>query len=230
VLTKIKNQTNLDDAPISVLESDVTNAATLSALLNKFPWCNTLINCAGVPQAKPLSKVTGTEEATILETNLQAPISLSRSFLSHYLSSRKRRSGIPEADRPPGFTENTAQSYCAVNVSSLLAIKGGIGAVTYSASKAGLIAQTRALALEASRFAAMPGSRSPFRANVILPGYIDTPMTAGFDNDAQKRLKSSIPLHRFGSPEEVADAIVFLITNEYANNCVLNLDGGLSAT
>lgn len=50
-----------------------------------------------------------------------------------------------------------------------------------------------------------------------------------FSDDQVTRLKESIPLRRFGDPQEVADAAVFLAENEYANNCVLNLDGGLSA-
>lgn len=52
---------------------------------------------------------------------------------------------------------------------------------------------------------------------------------AGFSEGEAARLKESIPLRRFGDPREVADAAVFLVRNEYANNCVLNLDGGLSA-
>ena len=54
-------------------------------------------------------------------------------------------------------------------------------------------------------------------------------MTADFTADETSKLKNSVPLRRFGTPHEVADAAVFLAQNEYANNCVLNLDGGLSA-
>lgn len=54
-------------------------------------------------------------------------------------------------------------------------------------------------------------------------------MTADFTTDETSKLKNSVPLRRFGTPHEVADAAVFLAQNEYANNCVLNLDGGLSA-
>jgi NAD(P)-dependent dehydrogenase (short-subunit alcohol dehydrogenase family) len=67
------------------------------------------------------------------------------------------------------------------------------------------------------------------RSNAIVPGYIETPMIAGFSEGENERLKGLIPLGRFGTPNEVADAAVFLAGNEYANNCVVNLDGGLSA-
>lgn len=92
------------------------------------------------------------------------------------------------------------------------------------------------------------------RSNAIVPGYIDTPMIAGefvcfygdtwwqsieqrtnhtyiigFSENESTKLMENIPLGRFGNPHEIADAAVFLAQNEYANNCVLNLDGGLSA-
>lgn len=67
------------------------------------------------------------------------------------------------------------------------------------------------------------------RSNAIVPGYIETPMIEDFSPGEVERLKTMIPLHRFGDPREIADAAVFLAQNEYANNCVLNLDGGLSA-
>lgn len=64
------------------------------------------------------------------------------------------------------------------------------------------------------------------RVNAVVPGYIETDMTAGLD---EKALRLRIPLGRFGMAEEVAGAVLFLAENEYAHNCVLNLDGGLSA-
>ncbi|KAJ6148464.1 hypothetical protein N7497_010446 [Penicillium chrysogenum] len=102
---------------------------------------------------------------------------------------------------------------------------GGTGAVPYAASKAGLLGLTRSLAVEAS--ASMKDI--VIRSNAIVPGYIETPMVADFTPGETSRLKDLIPLHRFGDPCEIADAAVFLAQNEYANNCVLNLDGGLSA-
>ncbi|KAI1269542.1 NAD(P)-binding protein [Xylariaceae sp. FL1019] len=111
-------------------------------------------------------------------------------------------------------------SGCIVNISSLLAIRGGHGASVYAASKAGIVAFTRSLAWEVGRFG--------IRASVLLPGYIDTKMTSGMDSDG--KLSATIPLGRLGNVDEVADAALFLAQNPYAHNCVLNLDGGLSAT
>jgi 3-oxoacyl-[acyl-carrier protein] reductase len=64
------------------------------------------------------------------------------------------------------------------------------------------------------------------RVNAIVPGYVTSDMTKDLDSET---LRQRIPLGRFGTPEEIAQAALFLAQNEYAHNCVLNLDGGLSA-
>jgi NAD(P)-dependent dehydrogenase (short-subunit alcohol dehydrogenase family) len=81
-----------------------------------------------------------------------------------------------------GQSDNTTSepSWCIVNVSSLLAEKGGKGSATYAATKAALIALTRVLALESGDISERSqGLMSPIRVNAILPGYIDTPMVEG---------------------------------------------------
>ncbi|CZS89622.1 related to dehydrogenases with different specificities (related to short-chain alcohol dehydrogenases) [Rhynchosporium agropyri] len=112
---------------------------------------------------------------------------------------------------------------CIINIASLLGVKGGKGSSAYAASKAGVIGLTRALAAEL-------GEKN-IRVNVIVPGYIETDMTEGvaMTPEARSNALNSIPLKRFGQASEIADAAVFLAKNQYANNCVLNLDGGLSA-
>ncbi|KAI1427966.1 hypothetical protein F5Y12DRAFT_99349 [Xylaria sp. FL1777] len=112
------------------------------------------------------------------------------------------------------------KSGCIINVSSLLATHGGRGASVYAASKAGIIGLTRSLACELGRF--------KIRANIVQPGYIQTDMTKAIDENGD--LAKLIPMGRLGFPREVAEAALFLANNTYANNCVLNIDGGLSAT
>ncbi|KAK3297822.1 uncharacterized protein B0H64DRAFT_132187 [Chaetomium fimeti] len=107
---------------------------------------------------------------------------------------------------------------CIINISSLLAHKGVIGTSVYAAAKAGQLGLTTALSAELAKHG--------IRVNAVLPGYIETDMTDGLAN---KELQKKIPLGRFGTASEVADAVAFLAKNEYANNCILNLDGGLSA-
>ncbi|KAK4189816.1 hypothetical protein QBC35DRAFT_379355 [Podospora australis] len=106
---------------------------------------------------------------------------------------------------------------CIINVSSLLATRAVVGTAVYAATKAGVLGLTNSLALEYGGYGV--------RVNAILPGYIATSMTEDLDKE---KLIESIPLKRFGTPEEVADAAAFLAKNGYANDCILNLAGGLS--
>ncbi|TAQ89343.1 hypothetical protein B7494_g2312 [Chlorociboria aeruginascens] len=78
---------------------------------------------------------------------------------------------------------------------------------------------------------ALAGEIGPLgvRVNVILPGYIETDMTVAMTPKAREEARTAIPLKRFGNSSDIADAAMFLATNKYANNCVLNIDGGLSA-
>ncbi|KFY98744.1 hypothetical protein V498_01274 [Pseudogymnoascus sp. VKM F-4517 (FW-2822)] len=110
---------------------------------------------------------------------------------------------------------------CIINISSLLGVKSGRGSSVYAASKAGVLGFTRALAAEAGP--------AGVRVNAVVPGYIETEMTSGMEPALFESTKNAIPLQRFGTAEEVADAAFFLAANQYANNCTLNLDGGLSA-
>ncbi|KAB5586230.1 hypothetical protein GE09DRAFT_1210803 [Coniochaeta sp. 2T2.1] len=106
---------------------------------------------------------------------------------------------------------------CIINVSSLLATKGTEGTSVYAASKAGLLGLTSSLAVEYGK--------SNVRVNALVPGYIQTSMT----EEISKARLSQIPLGRVGDAEAVADAAAFLAKNPYASNCILNIDGGLSA-
>ncbi|KAE8414058.1 hypothetical protein BDV36DRAFT_15604 [Aspergillus pseudocaelatus] len=201
---------------ISLLVGDVSEAGSwLRELEKAMQSVDILINAAGISHSNILPKTSPEEISQTLRTNLEGAIFTSRALLRASLRNRlKSRTG-----------ETRPASKCIINISSLLALKGGTGAVPYAASKAGLLGLTRSLTVEAA------GSlrNVVVRSNAIVPGYIETPMIADFSEGQNERLKESIPLGRFGVPEEIADAAVFLAGNEYANNCVVNLDGGLSA-
>ncbi|KAK4141187.1 uncharacterized protein C8A04DRAFT_14312 [Dichotomopilus funicola] len=119
-------------------------------------------------------------------------------------------------DEDKGVSPSSA---CIINISSLLAYRADKGTSVYAAAKSGLHGLTTSLAHELSRHR--------IRVNTVVPGYILTNMTK--DIEKQSELAERIPVGRFGTPDEVADAVAFLVKNEYANNCMLNLDGGLSA-
>ena len=104
-----------------------------------------------------------------------------------------------------------------VNVASVSGIAGNMGQTNYSASKGAVIAFTKALSLETARY--------NVRVNCVAPGLIVSEMTAELD---EKSLKQAIPMRRFGTPEEVAEAIFFLAEKAtYATGEVFNLSGGL---
>jgi 3-oxoacyl-[acyl-carrier protein] reductase len=108
-----------------------------------------------------------------------------------------------------------------INISSVVAQTGNAGQANYVASKAGLIGLTRAIAVEVA-------SRN-ITVNAVAPGFIDTPMTAPLSQELKDKMKSMVPLARFGTEADVAAAIVFLASDEaaYVTGQVLDVNGGL---
>lgn len=127
-----------------------------------------LINAAGISISNILPRSELEDISMILRTNLEGAMLTSRALIRASIRSRIRNRSDPAAG-------TNHPSKCIINVSSLLALKGGTGAVPYAASKAGLLGLTRSLAVEAS--ASMKDI--VIRSNAIVPGYIETPMVAG---------------------------------------------------
>jgi len=108
-----------------------------------------------------------------------------------------------------------------INVSSIFGQMGQAGQANYAASKAGLIGLTMAIAREVA-------SRS-ITCNAVAPGFIETPMTSGLADDLKQTALKLIPLGRIGTPEDVANAVAFLASEEasYITGHVLNVNGGM---
>jgi 3-oxoacyl-[acyl-carrier protein] reductase len=106
-------------------------------------------------------------------------------------------------------------------MSSVVGVKGNAGQANYAASKAGMIGFTKSVALEL-------GSRN-IRCNAIAPGFIETEMTQKLDEKKVQGWRDAIPLKRGGSPEDVANACLFLASDlsSYITGQVLNVDGGM---
>ncbi|VUC28617.1 unnamed protein product [Clonostachys rosea] len=220
-----KPQTSTADKPPAIhryIKLDVCQpdnvAATFRGLQNKDQAVgpvDILINCAGISQTTLLKRTPDEEIRSVLDTNLLATM----------LACKHAKV------QPNG---------CIINISSLMATKGAIGATVYAASKAGVVgsyepakqgtANANYLAQGFTRALCLEMSARSIRVNALLPGWVESPMWNNLKPDLKKEYLQATPLKRIASPDEVADAAVFLATNQFANNCVLNLDGGLSAS
>ena len=109
-----------------------------------------------------------------------------------------------------------------INISSVVGVKGNAGQANYAASKAGIIGFTKSLALEL-------GSRN-IRSDVIAPGFIETEMTESLPQESVKQWREAIPLKRGGTPEDVANAVLFLASDlsSYITGQVIHVDGGMT--
>ncbi len=108
-----------------------------------------------------------------------------------------------------------------VSISSIVGIQGNAGQANYSASKAGVIGLTKSVARELA-------SRG-VTANAIAPGYVETPMTAVLSDKVKEAMLEAIPMKRYGQPEDIANAVSFLVSDQasYITGQVLSVDGGM---
>jgi 3-oxoacyl-[acyl-carrier protein] reductase len=183
---------------------DVADAAQVKAgfqqLLAKFGRLNILVNNAAITRDTLALRMKLEDWDAVLRTNLTSAHLCIQQALGAML---KQRSGR------------------IINISSVVAETGNAGQANYVASKAGLIGLTRAIAVEVA-------SRS-ITVNAIAPGFIETPMTDVLSQELKDKMKSLIPLGRFGTDREIAAAIAFLASDEagYITGQVLGVNGGM---
>lgn len=183
---------------------DVTSSESVNqavdAVATQFGRIDVLVNNAGIVKDKRITKMSDEDWDSVIDVNLKSQFLCCRAVLKHM---------VPE------------QFGRIVNISSR-AWLGGIGQANYSAAKGGVVSLTRSLALE--------WASAGITVNAIAPGIVDTPLFRKFDEALQDRLKKSVPVQRIGTPDDIAQAVLFFAAKDssYITGQTLYVCGGRS--
>jgi 3-oxoacyl-[acyl-carrier protein] reductase len=184
---------------VDVGDSEAVNAC-INEVVKVFGKVDIMINNAGITKDTLLVRMSDDDWDAVLRVNLKGTFLFSRAVAKHMM---KQRSGA------------------IVNIASISGVIGTAGQANYAASKAGVIALTKSTANELA-------SRG-VRANAIAPGFISSKMTDALSEDVRKQYLSRIPLGRFGTVEDIANAVVFLASEQssYMTGQTLHVNGGM---
>ena len=183
---------------------DVSDTAAVNAaagkILDDAGRVDILVNNAGVTRDNLLMRMSEEEWDTVINTNLKGAFNFTKALTRPFI---KQRSGR------------------IINIASVIGLIGNAGQSNYAASKAALIGFTKSIAKELAP--------RGITANAIAPGFIETDMTAALDDKVRESIIGNVPLGRFGSPDDIAHAAVFLAMEPsgYITGQVLTVDGGM---
>ncbi|MBR0061912.1 MAG: 3-oxoacyl-[Selenomonadaceae bacterium] len=188
-----------------LVQGDVSNFAVVTELIKKVvdDWgrLDILINNAGITRDNLLLKMSEDDFDKVIATNLKGVFNCTKAVTKLMMKQRGGR---------------------IVNMSSVVGLKGNISQANYAAAKAGIIGFTKSAARElASRGVTV---------NAVAPGFINTDMTAALSEKVKEVMMQEIPAGRMGTPEDVANAVAFLVSDEaaYITGQVLSVDGGMA--
>ncbi len=159
-----------------------------------------VVNNAGITKDTLLMRMTDEQFDDVINTNLRSTFKICRACVMPIMKNRYGR---------------------IINMASIIGVIGGPGQANYAASKGGMIAMTKSIAAEVA-------SRG-ITANCVAPGFIKTPMTDVLSDELKKAYLAQIPAGRFGEPDDIAAACVFLASEEasYINGQTINVNGGM---
>ena len=184
---------------------DISNHSEIESFVNKANdtlggRIDVLINNAGITRDNLSIRMKEDEWQKVIDINLTSTFLLSKNSIKKMLKSKKGK---------------------IINITSVVGHTGNIGQANYTASKAGVVAMSKSLALEYGK--------KNINVNCISPGFITTDMTDKINDDYKEILKSRIPLDRFGSPNDIANAVIFLSSelSDYITGETLHVNGGM---
>lgn len=187
-----------------LVQADVSNAGSVDAMIKEvveaFGGIDILVNNAGITRDGLLMRMKEEDWDAVINTNLKGVFYCTKAVSK--LMMKKRAGRI-------------------VNMASVVGLTGNAGQANYAAAKAGVIGFSKTMAKELA-------SRG-ITVNMVAPGYIDTDMTAVLSESVRETMVSGIPLGRAGTPEDVANAVLFLVSDNasYITGQVINVDGGM---
>jgi len=172
----------------------------IQSTINEYKSVDILINNAGVTRDALLMRMKSEDWDFVLKVNLTGAFNCIKSAAKFMVKQRKGK---------------------IVNIASIVGFTGNVGQANYSASKAGIISLTKTAARELA-------SRN-ITVNAVAPGFIDTEMTQNLSEKIKEKLKEQIPLGSLGMPEDIANCVKFLVSNEasYITGQVIHVNGGM---
>ena len=188
-----------------VFKGDVASREDVEALFKgvneAFGRVDILVNNAGVTRDNLMMRMKEDEFDEVLRTNLKGTYLCTRAALRPMVRARWGR---------------------IVNISSVVGLVGNAGQANYAASKAGIIGFTKSVAREVAQ--------RGVTANVVAPGYVETELTGSLSDEIKARIRSQVPVGRFGEPGEIAEVIAFLVGEGagYVTGQTLAVDGGMT--